>query len=107
MSSKSTFLDEFAEMIERGYSEKLIICGDLNMPGLNSNSTDDLLLTLLQVHGYQEHVTEPTRGKNLLNLVITSPSSQNQSLVSNVTVVSLHELSGHNLVVCDFSVRSN
>ena len=54
MSSKSTFLDEFTEMItriEQGYSDKLIICsGDFNMPGVNSNSIDDLLSTLLEVH---------------------------------------------------------
>ena len=106
--SKTTFLDEFAEMltlIERGFSEKLIICGDFSLPGLNSISIDDRLSTLLDTHGYQQHVSEPTRCNNLLDLLITPISSEMQTLVSNVTVVSSNDLSDHNLVIGDLSIR--
>ena len=106
--SKTTFLDEFAEMltlIERGFSEKLIICGDFNLPGLNSISIDDRLSTLLDTHGYQQHVSEPTRCNNLLDLLITPISSEMQTLVSNVTVVSSNDLSDHNLV-CQRNLKS-
>jgi len=55
-----TFLGEFAELLsltEHGNSEKLIICGNFNMPGENINSIDDQLSTLLHVLGYQQHVS--------------------------------------------------
>ena len=92
-------------LIERGFSEKLIICGDFNLPGLNSISIDDRLSTLLDTHGYQQHVSEPTRCNNMLDLLISPISLEMQTLVSNVTVVSSNDLSDHNLVIGDQSIR--
>jgi hypothetical protein len=107
-SDKSTFLDEFTELITLigpGINERLIICGDFNLPdGDRAGAIDERLTNLLDVHGYQQHVTEPTRGRNLLDLVIT-PASTVQPLVSNVVVQSSHAVSDHDLVVCDLSVR--
>jgi len=75
------------------------------MPGENINSTDDQLSTLLDVHGYQQHVTKPTLGNNLLDLFIPPTTSSSQPFISNVTVVSSHDLSDHNLVVGDLSMQ--
>ena len=79
--SKPGFIDEFADLLTSigvGPSERLIICGDFNLPGADSTTMDDQLQALLDVHGYTQHVTEPTRHDatgnvaNLLDLVITS-----------------------------------
>jgi len=88
-------MDESAELlslIEQEISEKLIICSDFNMPGENIKCIDDRLSTLLDVHGYQQHVTEPTRGHNLPDLVITPTTSSSQPFISNVRVVSSNDL---------------
>ncbi|HSN24539.1 MAG TPA: endonuclease/exonuclease/phosphatase family protein, partial [Methylomicrobium sp.] len=65
-SDKSTFLDEFTELITLigpGINERLMICGDFNLPdGNRAGAVDERLTNLLDVHGYQQHVTEPTRG---------------------------------------------
>ena len=61
--SKSTFMEEFAEMltlISSGQNERLV-CGDCNLPGADATSVDRLLSELLDEHGYAQHVTEPTR----------------------------------------------
>jgi Reverse transcriptase (RNA-dependent DNA polymerase)/Endonuclease-reverse transcriptase len=109
-SSKMTFLEEFADMLTTiglGMNERLVVCGDFNMPALPGDGDgciDGRLSTLLNEHGYQQHVTGPTRGGNLLDLLITSSSSAHP-LVSNVAIRSSHGLSDHDVVVCDLSVR--
>jgi len=82
--SKSAFLDEFADLLASlgsGTGERLIICGDLNIPSLDAVNIDERLTSLLDIHGYQQHVTQstrhdprqlPLRRDNLLDLVITS-----------------------------------
>jgi len=85
-SSKSMFLDEFAELlttIGSGIGERRIICGDFNMPGADEATIDDQLATLLDVHGYEQHVTGPTRGNNLLDLVITTTQTQQSCQTSS------------------------
>ena len=63
-TSKSTFVDEFADLLSNiatGVNEKFVICGDFNVPGADTNSVDDSLASLLDIHGYLQHVTVPTR----------------------------------------------
>ena len=53
-TSKSVFIYELADLltlVDLGPSEKLILCGDLNMPDVDSASVDNQLTTLLDVHG--------------------------------------------------------
>jgi hypothetical protein len=74
-SSKPKFFDEFADlltMIGQGGNKQFIICGDFNLLGDEAASIDEWLASLLDIHGYQQHVMEPTRGVNLLDLLITS-----------------------------------
>lgn len=111
-SLKSAFMDEFAELLASiglGLNEKLVICGDFNLPGADSVSIDSQLMVLLDVLGYEQHVTEPTRHNstgtvaNLLDLIITTASKT--PLVSAVGVHSSYGLSDHSMVVCELSVR--
>jgi hypothetical protein len=62
-SSKSTFMVEFAELLTSiglGENERLVICGDFNLPGDDDASIDSRFLAVLDVHCYHQHVTEPT-----------------------------------------------
>ena len=46
-------MDLLAEIeIGLGTGEQLVICGDFNMPGVDYNSIDDGLCSLLDVHGF-------------------------------------------------------
>jgi Endonuclease-reverse transcriptase len=82
-------------------------CGDFNVPGVNASSVDGRLASLLDTHGYEQHVTVPTRrssrSDNLLDLLISSSSTSPQQLISKVEVRSSHHLSDHDLVLCDLS----
>jgi len=53
-SPMPTFLDEFTDLlstIRQGSNERLIICGDFNLPGDEAASIDERLASLLNVHG--------------------------------------------------------
>jgi len=113
--SKSAFLDEFADLLASlgsGTGERLVICGDLNMPGSDAVNIDERLTSLLDIHGYQQHVTQSTRHDprqlllqrdNLLDLVITSTPLASP-LVSDVEVFDIHGASDHDVVVTNLSV---
>ena len=111
--SKNTFLDEFADLlthIASGLNERLLICGDFNMAGEYGSIIDERLSTLLDMHGYTQHVTQPTRygrtnqSDNLLDLIIT-PQLTSQPSISSVRIVSSNGLSDHELVICDLTVQ--
>ena len=73
-SSKATFIDEFTDLLAtvgQGCNERLVICVDFNVPGDKLGTINERLSTLLNVYGYQQHVEQPTRGHNLLDLLIT------------------------------------
>jgi hypothetical protein len=104
-------LDEFADMltiIGGAICERLLICDDFNLAGNGPNNIDERLSSRYDTLGYQQHVNEPTRRitDNLLDLVVTPVSTlSSQLLVSGVpTVHSSHELSDHDLVVCNLAV---
>lgn len=75
------------------------------MPGVNATSVDVRLASLLDTHGYEQHVTAPTRrssrSDNLLGLLISSSSTFPHQLLSNVAVRSSHHHADHELVTCD------
>jgi hypothetical protein len=110
-TSKSTFVDEFADLlsdIATGVNDRLVICGDFNMPGGDATKVDDRLTSLLDTQGYQQHVNVPTRrsgrSDNLLDLLISPLSTSPLQLLSNVEVRSSYHLSDHELVTCNISV---
>jgi hypothetical protein len=66
-NSKPIFIDEFADLlmiIAPGVNERFFVCGELNMAGTNATSIDVRLSSLLDTHGYQQHVTVQTRRRN-------------------------------------------
>jgi len=112
--SKSAFLDDFADFasLGSGTGEGLVICGDLNLPGSDAVNIDERLTSLLDIHGYQQHVTQstrhdprqlPMRRDNLLDLVITSTALASP-LVSDVEVFDSYGASDTDLDVSNLSV---
>ena len=112
-SSKSTFLDEFADLLTSiglCHNERLLICGDLNMPGEDANTVDVRLIALLDEQGYKQHISVPTRRdprthrENILDVLIT-PQSTDKSIVSNINVCNSHGMSDHALITCNLNVK--
>jgi len=82
------------------------------MPGSDAVNIDEGLASLLDIHGYQQHVTQsarhdpcqqPQRRDNLLDLVIMSTALATP-LVSGVNVFDSHGASDNDLVVSNLSV---
>ena len=73
----------------------VVIHGDFNQPNIDwrtkatipnhsaSKATADRMLELIQIYGLTQHVKEPTRLKNILDLVLTN----NSTLVEETAVV--------------------
>ena len=97
-TSKSTFLVEFADLLTSlslQSGDRLLVCGDLNMPGCNPGNIEDDLLELLDQLSMTQYVGDTThyltacnRG-NILDLIITHTTS---NLISSV-LVSTHTTS--------------
>jgi len=73
---------------------------------------DERLTSLLDIHGYHQHITQstrhdprqlPLRRDNLLDLVITSTALASP-LISDVEVFDSYGASNHDLVVTNLSV---
>ena len=104
-SSKSVFFEEFGTLLTTlgiDVVNRLLICGDLNLPGVTPDTHDDELLRLLHSTSFTQLVNSPTRYDthhdkfSLLDLIITPSSSK---LVSSTLVVPSHEISDHCLVL--------
>ena len=105
-SSKTELFTEFEELLtslELQVGDRVLICGDFNMPGQCCIEIDHGFSSLLDRHGMTQHVRHPTRrgattsSDNILDLVITTDSS---SLVKSASDVESHLLSDHRLIVC-------
>ena len=72
------FLKELADTVSTictFFNDSLLLCGDLNCPGVDSSSVDDGMAAVLDSLGLELLVDKPTRENNLLNLVATMPRS--------------------------------
>lgn len=112
--SDAASLVKFEESLDRAAgmpNAHLLIGGDLNFPGwdwptltLKSKSPEPTLhrkfLSLLQDHGLEQMVMEPTREDNILDLFITN----NPHLVPRVEVAP--GLSDHRVVYCEYTVTA-
>ena len=110
-SSKSTFFEEFGSLLATlgiDTVDRLIICGDLNLPGTSPDKIDDDLAELLNSTSFTQLVNSPTRHdsqhirSSLLDLIIAPSPSK---LVSTASVVSSHEISDHDLAIADISMK--
>ena len=84
-----------------------LIMGDFNHPDIRWNSLDSSnesakFLLLVQNCFLTQHVLEPTRGDNVLDLILSS----NKELVDNVTVVEPLGTSDHSQIHFNLTVKT-
>ena len=89
-------------------NKEAMICGDFNHKSidweeLEARAEDVAFLNLTQDLGLTQHVTEPTREDNILDLVLTT----NPALVSNTTVSEPFGTSDHRIVEFDLTCTTN
>ena len=110
-SSKSLFFEEFGSLLTNLGTEvvdRLIICGDFNLPGTSPDTIDNGLAELLDSTSFTQFVKSPTRHdahhdrSSLLDLIITPSSSK---LVTTTSVVSSHEISDHDLTCTNLNTK--
>ena len=66
------FLDELGDFLATVVTcttDKLLLCGDFNCPGVDGTCVDDDLQCLLESFGFDVLVNEPTRAGNLLDIL--------------------------------------
>ena len=63
-----------------GSYHRVIICGDFNCPGAGDRHLDVNLKDLLQRYDMTQHVAEATRGDNILDLLVTSASDNDNAV---------------------------
>ena len=109
--SKSVFLTELSDVIASvgvDVADRLVLCGDFNMPGSDPDSIDSILQTLFDVRGLEQHVASTTRTdkktgrENILDLIVSPNTS---TVVSDVRVATSHFMSDHAFVTCQVSCR--
>ena len=70
----SVFLDELAKsilVISADTNARLLLCDDVNCAGTDADNIDDDLRSVLDSFGLTQHVNTPTRGNNLLDIIVT------------------------------------
>ena len=107
---KSMFLVELSNLLSSSCPQpgnRLLLCGDFNLPGQRDGLVDEDLLAVLVQFGMEQHVQEPTHyavgtnRENVLDLVITL---ENSTLVSTTSIVTSHHLSDYRLIICDLNI---
>ena len=90
------FLEELADIISTicAFSnDSLILCGDLNCPGVDSSSADDGLAAVLDSLGIELLVDKPTLENNLIDIVaINAPGAFSAIHVDDAGCLSDHRL---------------
>ena len=96
----------FEQIAELCCQEDSIVFGEFNLPvhnwgqPLNSHSGHDLHKNLQESALYQ-HVEHPTRGENILDIILTT----DESLVSNVNVGTEFSTSDHRVITFNIQVK--
>jgi len=79
----------------------IILCGDFNCAGEQSDCISSQLQNVLDSLNFTQHVNKPTRGENLLDIIATD----GLSLVTSTSVISSHQISDHSLIKCSLNVQ--
>lgn len=93
---------------ESSISEQFLLCGDLNLPSIDwetltaSDAPGRRLLDFSLQNNLTQHVASPTRGKNILDLLLG-----NRDLLSNVQVKESFSNSDHNIVQFQLNCETN
>ena len=110
-SSKSIFLEEFGSLLATlgtDAADRLMICGDFNLPGMSPDKIDDDLADLLNSTCFTQHINASTRHdshytkSSLLDLIITPSISK---FVSTTSVVSSHKISDHDIALANLTTK--
>lgn len=97
---KVDFREEFEEFLDSvKRRENLLIVGDFNLP--HEDNVDRKFMEIIQSHGLEQHVKDPTHvNGRILDLILSRPSD---SLVKNVRVGDL--FSDHKFVRCRIKIH--
>ena len=79
----------------------MLVCGDFNCPGSSNGRVSDRLEDVLISADLEQHVHEPTREHNLLDILATS----NPDLVSSIRTVDSRSVSDHRLVIASLDIN--
>lgn len=99
-----TFYDELTNYITEVIISKslpIVLCGDLNCPGPQSYNISPQLHSTLDSLNFTQHINQPTRGHNLLDIIATD----HNSLISSASVINTHHISDHSLVKCAININ--
>ena len=104
--SKSVFIDELLDVISTvtatSGKDKLLLCGDLNLPGVpGSSQIDHDLQESLDSMGLKQHVVLPTRGDNVLDILATSDSLP----LSKLEISDADSISDHRMILASISIQ--
>ena len=95
-SSMSTFLDEVADLVAAvgvNTPGMLLLCGDLNCPGLDSGHPDADMADLIDSFVLTQLVHQPTRDENLLDVLATEdPTTISDLFIDAAGLISDHRL---------------
>ena len=94
-------VDELYSAIRLASAQQVLIMGDFNFPHINwsnlesNDKSNKQFIDLIQDCYLTQHVLDPTRGSNILDLVLTSESS----MVDTVEVREHFATSDHNILM--------
>jgi hypothetical protein len=97
-----TELHDFLASLISSVTDRLLLCGDLNCPGVDDSTVNSDLAVALQELGLTQHVCRPTRKNHLLDIIATDDSLS----VSEKDVDDAGCISDHRLVVVSINYQS-
>ena len=97
-------LSNFLTVVLARSGDRLLMCGDFNCAGHSNNDINCDLSSLLDSFDLSQHIHDPTRGDNILDLLITTSSS---SIASNVEIRECNEISDHRMISCSLESVSS
>ena len=98
------FLDELADVVSfvcASCTDRVLIAGDFNCPGVTPTTVGERLDDILDSFCLTQHVNQPTRINNLLDIIATDANLP----VSDVVVDDAGNVSDHRLVTCKLTVN--
>jgi hypothetical protein len=97
-----TELHDFLASLISSVTDRLLLCGDLNCPGVDDSTVNSDLAVALQELGWTQHVCRPTRKNHLLDIIATDDALS----VSEKDVDDAGCISDHRLVVVSINYQS-
>ena len=106
ISENNLFVDFLRSKLER--DDKYVMMGDFNYPGIQwsnfsaSNQFENSFVNFVNENCLHQHVQEPTRGENILDLVLSSDADQ----ISNLKVGCTFSSSDHSSISYEINFYS-